>query len=384
MVILVLASSLLVLIAGPLEALAHAPLDEGRNDSLATATHVPDASKSYVLYDEIDAPTALHYYEFARLTGERIYFTLFLSPAPEFREVELGFALMGPGLPNASLEDAPAALETPEAESTGIQVFHPNQSATPSYEGFTPSATFDVARVDLTAPAPGEYYLVVFPRGGPVNYGLAIGYVESFTLGEWLSIPLMVTGTYLWEGQPLALVLLPFLLATALSLLVVWHRSRAGRGSPRDLSAGPVTGPGPATATDKATDTATGTAPGTSPRWYPALVRTSAVLVGATSATTITQLFLKLAITGWRVEALVTVVFALLPLGIALGLARQVRGDARAHEGKKHHAGKRWKVGLFGVLGLFAWAGYFVGPALAIVAAVLPSLLAAGTKREFA
>jgi predicted Zn-dependent peptidase len=60
-----------------------------------------------------------------------------------------------------------------------------------------------VARFNVTVPQDGDYYLAVYgPEGG--NYSLAPGYVEEFTVAEWLQIPWSVISIHRWEGQSLA------------------------------------------------------------------------------------------------------------------------------------------------------------------------------------
>jgi hypothetical protein len=42
---------------------------------------------------------------------------------------------------------------------------------------------------------------------GNGSYGIAMGYLAAFTLGERIITPLSLISVYIWEGQTLALIL---------------------------------------------------------------------------------------------------------------------------------------------------------------------------------
>ena len=62
---------------------------------------------------------------------------------------------------------------------------------------------------DLKAPESGKYYIVVSSEQGEGNYGIVVGYKETFTLKEWISVPLNQIKIYRWEGQSLILIFAP-------------------------------------------------------------------------------------------------------------------------------------------------------------------------------
>ena len=97
------------------------------------------------------------------------------------------------------------------------------------YEPFTPASYYQIGNVDITVNRTGTYYLAVFEpdRGG--DFGIAIGYVESFTAGDWLLMPFSLIGIHLWEGQPLLLVLAPLLLTIVTgAIALAWRGRRNG------------------------------------------------------------------------------------------------------------------------------------------------------------
>jgi hypothetical protein len=88
----------------------------------------------------------------------------------------------------------------------------------PTYEPFSPQPVYEVARFNVTIPEDGDYYLAVYgPEAG--EYSLAPGFLEQFTLSEWLLIPFSVISIYLWEGQSLSLIFAPFLIIVLGALL---------------------------------------------------------------------------------------------------------------------------------------------------------------------
>ena len=121
---------------------------------------------------------------------------------------------MGPGLTNEG--KVPETLEVPKGY--GVKVFPGDLPESPVYEAFTPSAFYSLASPDLKAPESGTYYAVVSSTQGKGNYGIVIGYKETFTLKEWISVPLNQIKIYLWEGQSLFLIFTPLGITLALGL----------------------------------------------------------------------------------------------------------------------------------------------------------------------
>ena len=84
-----------------------------------------------------------------------------------------------------------------------------------------------MARFNVTVPQDGDYYVAVYgPEGG--KYSLAPGYVEEFTVDEWLLIPWSVISIHLWEGQSPAYIFAPLVVVVigGLALFVLYRRRR--------------------------------------------------------------------------------------------------------------------------------------------------------------
>lgn len=195
------ATILLLMVAAP-SVTAHSPFSSGGNTNLASSAVIPDVAKSWAIYSDLEEGM-VRYYAFDSRQGERIYATLFISPQSK----ESGFlpylAIMGPGIGEGC--PLPAYVESPNGY--GCMILRGEIPEEAYYEGFSPSAFYNVARLDINAPSDGKYYLAVFalPEGGSGgargNFGLAVGYKEEFTLSEWAYLPIALLAIYQWGGQ---------------------------------------------------------------------------------------------------------------------------------------------------------------------------------------
>jgi hypothetical protein len=327
-VLLVLVCVGLLLAAPP--AGAHAPLGAGDNESLVTATEIPDPTKSWAIYAELHEGGEAQYYRFEATRGDVVAVQLLRSPAAADDGFVPSVAVMGPGIEGEGV--APAFLETPAG--AGTRVVTGRAAGDVMYEPFSPGALREVATAGFTASRDGTYYLAVFgnDRGG--RYGLAVGSRESFTLREWVTVPLFFAGIYAWEGQSLWLVYLPAALVVVGGLVLLGILARRGRRL--DL-----------------------------PGWAASV---AGLLFIASGATVAVQLVVAQSLSGPDPLVVATLLLAALP--VALG-AVTIRLAFRNAGGWTR--GSRLVVAALGVAGLFVWAGWIAGPALAVVSALLPS-----------
>lgn len=309
--------------------LAHAPLAPGINESLETASEIPDPSKSWAIYGELHEGGEAQYYFFNVTKGQRILISLFKPATPEDEEFLPAFALLGPDL--IAQGSIPSYVEMPSGAVA--VVVNGEQSSSAMYEPFSPSSIYQLAELDAEAPASSVYYITVFEpsRGG--HYGLAVGYVETFTISEWVLIPFSQIAIYQWERQSLALILAPLaatLVVGAVLALWGWRRRSMFR---------------------------------TAFAWAAAIV---GLLFIGTGVMLVSQTILSLTTAPLVAEVGVTVLFALLPMAFgagALRLSTRTRVDTKT----------RIYLAALGVAALFLWAGLIVGPVLAIVGSVLPT-----------
>ena len=140
-----------------------------------------------------------------------------------------------------------------------------------------------------------------------------------------------------WEGQSLGFMLAPFLVITAVGLGLLALKYKAAK-TPRTLFG-----------------------------WLGA---SAGLLYLGSGAIILTQMFIALSLVtimpelGWIA---VTVTFALMPIIVSIGaLVLALRS------GKKITVKARVFMCIIGIIALFVWAGLWLGPALAIVASVIP------------
>jgi len=201
------------------------------------------------------------------------------------------------------------------------------------YEPFTPASYYQIGKVDITVNRTATYYIAVFEpdRGG--DFGIAIGYIESFTAEEWLLIPFSLISIHLWEEQPLLLVLAPLLLTIVLGpVALAWWGRRNGKWP-------------------------------FSPRFW--LGASVALLLIGTGAMTVLQMVMALAISENPAGGVVTAFFAAIPLALGFWALRL------AYLGQSG-TGARLRMALIGALGLLVWGGLVIGPVLAFVHSLLP------------
>lgn len=312
------------------EASAHSPVSPGNNESLETATPISDPTKSWAVYAELHEGGEAQYYRFDIDQGQKIHVMLYKSPSPEDGEFLPGFVLMGPGIANQS--NVPSYVEVPSGAKTLVAEGKQPDQAT--YEPFSPSVFYSLADVALDAPSSGTYYIAVYEpsRGG--HYGLAVGDRESYTLEEWILIPLNLISVYQWEGQSLIVIFSPLAITLVVGLgLMIWRqRNRAAILMLLD--------------------------------WIAAL---AGLLFLGTGISVLFQMILSLTQTALVPEIIVTIVLALAPILLGIGVLRIVlRSPGKVDRRKRIY------LAILGIVALFLWGGLLVGPALAIVASILP------------
>jgi len=321
-------------------AFAHVPVFGGEGKSLETAILIEDPSKSRVLYGEL-ASGNLRYYSFKMEKGERIVLGLTIPVEQGNQGFAPNLILIGPGL--ADEGKVPEKLEVPEGYGTKVLSYSLPESTV--YEGFTPSAFYSLAHLDIKAPESGMYYAAVgaiqekglqereIQKEG--NYGLILGYRETFTLKEWISIPLSQIKIYLWEGQSFLLIFTPLALTLAAGLLAIFLKREAVAGfSPARIS-GAIAG----------------------------------LFFLGTGATCVFQMLISLSKSSYSSGIVITLFLILASIGlgvvaIALSLKDESYGTGSTR--------KRLYFSGLGIAGLLLWAGWFIGPLLAFEASVLP------------
>ena len=328
-VALIVASILLPLVA------AHAPLGTGDNESIDRATVIPDPTKSWALYSALNKDGDPQYYTFTVTSGQTIHVTMYKSMRDQDATFTPRLVIIGP---NITVQGTiPSKITMP---SGSVAQLVDQTEPTPTFEPFSPGTFTGLADTTLKNPTPGKYYLVVFeqadtPQGG--NYGLAIGDRETYTVDEWVLIPFNLMNIYQWEGQNLVLILTPMITAIVVGIiLVAWELRR------RCDLANPLA-------------------------WLGAIAGLSFI---GTSVTTLGELIFCATKVSVGVEAVITLIFALVPLALGFVALRLSFKNSQ-----KATIRKRIYFVILGVAALFIWAGLIVGTILAIIAAIMPTNL---------
>ena len=312
---------------------AHSPLFSGENERLENAMEVNEPTKSWAIYSVLHYGGEAQYYRLVMKEGEKIVISL-ISPRAS---VEKGFlpsvAIMGPRL--GSNDTLPSFVEKPV--NADVRAIHGDPSSTIKFEPFTPAAFHEMAKVTVDVTVNGTYYVAVYDEGIGGNYGIAVGTRETFTAEEWLLIPFVSFRTYQWEGQSALSVLAPSIIAFIVSVGYGMWASRR-----RHI---PIDG-------------------------LCLLTVLSGSLMVATAASILYQMTWGLAQVGWDSFALVSVMFAAIPLILGLMLIRIGLRDRRSHPFTSR---TRLALMVIGALGLLFWAGWIIGPILAMTSAIIPA-----------
>ncbi|MDD1736342.1 MAG: hypothetical protein LUQ21_02655, partial [Methanothrix sp.] len=224
----------LILLSAP--ASSHVPLMAGDNDNISRAMHISDADKSWAVYGLLPEQAA-HYYSLDRKEGERIYLSLFRTADPAENGYRPALLLIGPGLKE---DIKPDHLPPLPPGAWQLKLLRADEkTATATYEPFGPSSFIELAEINITAPEAGRYYAAVYESAsasigsnsshvswGKGHYGLAVGYKEEFSFTDRFLTPLRLISVYLWEGQNLGMILIPYQLAGIIALLFFWRGSR--------------------------------------------------------------------------------------------------------------------------------------------------------------
>jgi len=238
--------------------------------------------------------------------------------------------------------DLPQFVQHPE--DFGVIVVNGERSPEATYEGFTPSSYYTCGEIDIRAPQDGVYYMAVFHPSLEGRYSLIVGYLESFSITEWVMVPVDVLSIYRWEGQPMAVILSPMLSTVAIGLLIIFRRARVTGRNPNYLV------------------------------WVMALAGLTFIGSGV-------SMFYQIIFNSTRVhigsEAIITVLLAALP--ILLGLLQV--SNALGSKGTIDQGTRTGSI-VLGILGFLVWAGVLVGPVLAIAAGILPRSLQNSNESE--
>jgi uncharacterized membrane protein SirB2 len=249
--------------------------------------------------------------------------TGFDAPVPDI-------IVMSPGN-SGSIDGLPQTVDVPPGYRA--EVIKGQKPVTAEYEPFSPAAIFNVASYSKNITQPGTYYVAVISPADETQYSIAVGYLEEFSLQEWLLVPINLISTHLWEGQYIVAILTPFLAVIILGLILTARRERDNKIK-KSLS------------------------------FWLATIAGLCYLGGASIV--LVQMVRVLRETGFSAGVIVTLIFALIPILLGIWALRIARSPSP--QSKKD----RVSLGIIGLLGLLCWAGLIIGPVIAIISALVP------------
>ena len=343
-----------VLLVLSVTAAGHVPLMGGGNEDISSALHISNPAKSWAVYAVLENEKA-QYFSFDVREGERIYLGLLRSTDPADEGFLPGLLLMGRGIGDTGSSSLPERIVLPEGlKDQGVLAAYGKEGKA-TYEPFGPSSYIKLAEINLSAPQSGRYYAVVYEsamnnskedasiaaekaveakRGG--HYSLVVGYREEFSFTDRMIAPIQIASVYLWEGQSLFMILIPFIVALIAGGLICW---RAGRRSPFSL-AGTLAG----------------------------------FLFLGTSSLVLTQMIYSLTRASFGPEVYITMVIILFHALLGVASIRLARGEAGILQ--------RSLLAVIGTVALLGGSGMILGPILGIAASFLPTIRRTGVVAE--
>ncbi|WP_348303793.1 hypothetical protein [Methanothrix sp.] len=356
---------LLVMLLLPFTAAGHVPLIGGGNEDISSALHISNPAKSWAVYAVLENET-VHYFSIDVREGERIYLGLLKSTDPADEGFLPDLLLIGPGigiqssssaqLPegNISLEGGvflensalPKNIVLPESLKDLGALAADGKEGIATYEPFGPSSFIELLEINLSAPQSGRYYAAVYENtkngmkeeaslaaaeadakeGG--HYGLVVGYREEFSFTDRMIAPIQIASVYIWEGQSIIMILIPYLVALIAGGLIYWRGSRRSSFS------------------------LTGTLAG--------------FLFLGTSSLVITQMIYSLSRAPYGPEVYITMAIILFHALLGVASIRLARGEAGILQ--------RSLLAMIGTIALLAGSGMILGPILAVSASFLPTM----------
>jgi hypothetical protein len=328
--------TVLTLLSVLIPVVAHVPEFAGGNEDLESATVIENPAKSWAIYGELQDGGKVNYFRMNLKEGDRILLSLLVTTDPAEDGFAPSFAVMGPGFDHEDEDDhdhvLPHFVQYPD--NYEIITVEGEREPEATYEGFTPSSFYTVGEISMHAPQAGVYYVAVFHGSLGGRYSLIVGYLESFSITEWVMVPVDVLSIYRWEGQALVVILTPMIATVSIGLLLLIRKSRKTRRRLNYLI------------------------------WIMVLAGLTFIGSGISMFYQIIFNFTRVPVTG---DAIITVLLAIFPILLGVGQIRNAFGSK-----DKIDRGTRAGSAVIGIMGFLVWAGIIVGPSLAIAASMLP------------
>lgn len=272
-------------------------------------------------YSHLPDSDIAQYYTFEMGEGDRLKLSL---TVPRNQDFIPDMILIGPAIEMDG--DVPEYIDIPE--NKGAWLIRGETPEKGSYEPFTPSKYYNVVDIDTVAPSAGKYHVVIYSDKNGGEYAFVIGYLESFTIVEWITVPGYAIGIHLWEGQSIFFILAPLIITLLTGLSIVFNKGK-------NLSFFAITG------------------------------ITAGLFYIGSAAMNLYQMII--AMMGTDAGFLVIVTLVLIAISVLMGLLL-IKISLQDHVGNK----ERLSMALVSVAGLFTWSGILIGPLIALATVIFP------------
>jgi hypothetical protein len=313
--------------------MGHVPRGAEENDSLEHAMHINEPKKSWAIYHELENKEQVRYYELHLEKGDRFYVSIL---TPEDGDFSPGLVIMGPGID--SNDSAPSNLEVPE--DVDVLVLEGEKEEEAEYEPFTPASNYFLTSYDENVNESGDYYIAVFENLTGGKYILAVGFQESFTIIEWLRVPVDQINIYLWTGHSPLMIAAPFLIWI---LVGIWILIRYFKVTTINVWLAAVGG---------------------------LIYLGSGTLIAIEMAISLTR-------ASANASVIVTLIFILIPVLLGAVILMKIMKNEDVLDRQN-----RIVFAIYGFLGLIFWSGVIIGPTLILISSVLPILYVPQMKPE--
>jgi len=175
----------LLFVVFSLAAWGHKPLsiDAGPYPDPAHALPVEEIDVSQVVYGELTAAAPTLWLSLEGKAGDPLHLSLGVPVIDRLRAFRPALALVGPGLPAASV---PFAVP----EGLGVSILTPDSEPAFFPEPFTGTDSWILRDADLPLPVTGRYYVVAYsPIQEAGKLWVAIGTREAFGFKDFLTLP---------------------------------------------------------------------------------------------------------------------------------------------------------------------------------------------------
>ena len=234
---------------------------------------------------------------------------------------------MGPDLGEQG--NVPSYIEKPPGyKSVGVPSFRTE----PEFEPFTPASYYYLSEYEHTAEKTSDYYIVVYEPEREGKFGLAIGTRETYTLLDWILLPIDLMRIRNWEMQSPFITFGPLILSFIIVFGSIYRREKIIGVHMWSAIAG------------------------------------GSLFIGSSVEKLVQVIYAQL-FSGFSSTSILTLIIIVMQLSLGYHVIQRTLNERR----RKDIIFIVSFIG-YGIIGFFIWAGFIIGPLLVIASAALRPL----------